>query len=490
MTSPLLALFTRSLREDTRSKSTYWARAGLAAFILVVLWMTAIGRSRGGAPGLSFLQSVVWLQAVFLTVAGLGYFASAITEEKEEETLGLLRMTNLSPLSILLGKSTSRLAGALLLLVAQLPFTLVAVTLGGVTPRQVFAAYATLGAYAFLLGNLALLASVIAPRTGFAALLTGAALWGLGAAVENIPGMGGLSPFERFDEIFSTGFQDSPVGRQVVGSVVLGLLFFLLAWLFFERLCGGRSTSMPSLSMAVRRAARRWFPPGRPEAGRALAWKDFHFLHGGGLARAAKFAVGAVILGCGFVEMGTSSRLARSSAPIGMCFWGVAWLLAEAGFAASRIGACEVRDRTLSSLAVLPQSMRLTMGEKAACCWRVFTPALVFCGVSLLTALVAAVSEQQANKVLAAVVSTVFFGGISFLYIFSMSCLGVHLTAYLSLRVKRGALPLAVIICLASGIFIAIPCLGWIGVPAAAIIVGLNLRTKIFERLDELAAEN
>ena len=35
-----------------------------------------------------------------------------------DETLTLLRMTNLSPLAILFGKSTSRLLGALLLLVA------------------------------------------------------------------------------------------------------------------------------------------------------------------------------------------------------------------------------------------------------------------------------------------------------------------------------------------------------------------------------------
>ena len=179
MTSPLLALFTRSLREDTRSKSTYWARAGLAAFMLVVMGMAAFARATGGAPGLVFLKSAAWLQTMFLTISGLGYFGSAITEEKEDETLGLLRMTNLSPLSILLGKSTSRLCGALLLLAAQLPFTFMAVTLGGVSPRQVLAAYCTLGAYTFLLCNLALLASVIMPRTVTAAACTGGILLGV-----------------------------------------------------------------------------------------------------------------------------------------------------------------------------------------------------------------------------------------------------------------------------------------------------------------------
>ena len=83
--------------------------------------------------------------------------------------LGLLRMTDLNPLSILLGKSTSRLCGALLLLAAQFPFTLLAVTLGGVSARQIVAAYLALGAYTFFLCNLALLASVVARRTGQAA---------------------------------------------------------------------------------------------------------------------------------------------------------------------------------------------------------------------------------------------------------------------------------------------------------------------------------
>ena len=92
-----------------------------------------------GAPGLHFLQEMVWLNLVFITLAGLSYFASAITEEKEEMMLGLLRMTDLNPVAILLGKSTSRLVGALLLLLVQVPFVLLAVTLGGVGLLQIAA---------------------------------------------------------------------------------------------------------------------------------------------------------------------------------------------------------------------------------------------------------------------------------------------------------------------------------------------------------------
>jgi len=128
---PALALFERSLRLETRSALICWSRAGLLVVILLVLYTIQSLARIGwyGAPGLHFLQELVWVNLVFITLAGLSYFASAITEEKEEMMLGLLRMTDLNPVAILLGKSTSRLVGALLLLLVQAPFILLAVAL-------------------------------------------------------------------------------------------------------------------------------------------------------------------------------------------------------------------------------------------------------------------------------------------------------------------------------------------------------------------------
>ena len=174
MKLPALALFERALRLEPRSAPVCWARAGLLGVILFVLFpiqsMAQVGWY--GAPGLRFLQEMVWVNLVFITLAGLSYFASAITEEKEEMTLGLLRMTDLNPIAILLGKSTSRLIGALLLLLVQLPFVLLAVTLGGVSLPQILAAYGTLLTYMFLLCNLALLASVVFRNTSAAAAVS------------------------------------------------------------------------------------------------------------------------------------------------------------------------------------------------------------------------------------------------------------------------------------------------------------------------------
>ena len=170
---PTMALFVRSLREEGRAKLPYLARLLLVTIVLLVLFRGYRSFSLSqGAAGLQFFELLIQVNAVFITLAGIAFFSSAITEEKEEGTIALLRMTKLSPVAILLGKSTSRLFGACLLILAQLPFTLLAVSLGGVTTIQVFAAYATLLSWIFFLANLALFSSVVMARNTSAATAT------------------------------------------------------------------------------------------------------------------------------------------------------------------------------------------------------------------------------------------------------------------------------------------------------------------------------
>src|SRR6266446_9126364 len=172
MTPALFALFTRSLRDDTRSHGMVWARCGMAVAILFAMLQFQVSRLFGAA-GRDFFSSVVVINVAFISAAMLSYFAGAITEEKEEGTLGLLRMTNLNPLTILLGKSTSRLCGGLLLLAVQFPFSLLAVTLGGLRWGQISGCYAILAAFLFFGANTGLLGSILARRTAVAALITG-----------------------------------------------------------------------------------------------------------------------------------------------------------------------------------------------------------------------------------------------------------------------------------------------------------------------------
>ena len=127
----IFALFFRSLRGDARSVWVHLSWLFLLLVIYVALWFAQEQSAYVGAPGREFFRSVTYLNAIFVTLLGVSYFSSAISEEKEEDTLGLMTMAGISPLGILLGKSTTRLFQVFLLLAVQYPFTLLAITLGG-----------------------------------------------------------------------------------------------------------------------------------------------------------------------------------------------------------------------------------------------------------------------------------------------------------------------------------------------------------------------
>ena len=132
-----LALFVRSLRVDTRSASPYVARLGILALFLFAIISVKLNIEHVSAPGLWLYTAVTMLNFVALTLATPVFFSTAITEEKEDMTLGLLRMTSLGPLAILVGKGGGRLVAILLILLVQVPFTLLAITLGGVAFEQI-----------------------------------------------------------------------------------------------------------------------------------------------------------------------------------------------------------------------------------------------------------------------------------------------------------------------------------------------------------------
>ncbi len=167
-----LALLIRALRVDARSLRPHLIRLGLLATILWLLYLASWQASFMGAPGLQLFSGLTVTNTWFITIVGVTYFASAITEEKEERTLGLLRMADIGGASILLGKWLPRMIGMLSLIVVQFPFTLLAITLGGVTAGQVNAVYVALLLLLVSVGTYSLLFSVICRNTGTAVRLT------------------------------------------------------------------------------------------------------------------------------------------------------------------------------------------------------------------------------------------------------------------------------------------------------------------------------
>ncbi len=519
MPSPLLALFIRSLREDSRLKLTYFARVGLVAVILLFMFSVEAERGWSNGPGLTFFSMVIVIDCVFIVLAGCGWFASAITEEKEEMTLGLLRMTNLNPLSILLGKGTSRLCGALLLLAAQVPFTVLAITLGGISLGQIAAAYCTLGAFLIFLANLALLCSVLCKRSTGAAALTVVALVFFFAIVPllnwiaHLPAQLGIisadaawvtaldrlaefalvaSPFFRLTQILGTGFNEGAFGWQAGSNLALGAGCFLLAWLVFDAFCDEQQESVPRRGGVLRRrrflrrlgAGRAW--------PRALAWKDFYFLAGGKVWMLGKY----LIYGLPLLAMACWPKRwggGPDQEEFGYVTMSVMWVLfgIELAFAAASIFKVERQAHTLSTLVVLPMSLQRIALHKILGILPALLPTVTYFALGMLCA---------AGPILKTLGDISFRGETKALivlgYVFAQSIFFLYLTANLSLRIKRGALPLAIGIQFVLQFFLGITVAaaihdewGFAPLIVVTIFAILFLHHAIFQRLENLAAE-
>jgi ABC-type transport system involved in multi-copper enzyme maturation permease subunit len=382
---PLIALYVRSLRDDTRARFPTILRATLVTVILLVLWSNERSFTRLAAPGRDFFLMVTMLNLGFIAIAALSIFPSAIAEEKEDETLTLLRMTNLSPVAILFGKSTSRLTAALLLLAVQLPFTILAITLGGVSLAQVWGAYAVLGATTFFLCNLALLASVVSRTTLRAGFLTG----GLGLILYILLPIGamsaGLRPVmrgfmaggapETWTEYFWTLVIDAnpgwalarlfvPAGVQQLSvahlwiSVIGGVNCFAVSWMLFDRFCAQTVDVAPKPKRRRKEGQRHrlaWVT--RTWTSLPLAWKDFHFMIGGRFGFYARIALAMAIFFAVCWMVFADNRGFRGGweqvSAIVMVLAGFCAGL-EVLLQASRIFGVERRRQTLSSLATLP----------------------------------------------------------------------------------------------------------------------------------------
>jgi hypothetical protein len=401
--SPLLALFDRSLRADTRAHSTYRQRGGLAGILLMGILVVGIESRAPAVTGLRLFYVLMWLQGLAITILGVSWFASAITEEKEETTLGLLQMTNLNPVSLLLGKSASRLCGALLLLLAPLPFAILTVMLGGVSLDQIQAGYCTLIAYTFLVSNLALLWSVLMPSTSVTALGVTASLLSLFLASPLLREMrdlllsmdwltpGGtvdrhlktlseamrlMSPSERLTSILQTGFHARPIGWQVVSNLVIGTLCFVLAWAVFTRFADRAQTRLAIGERLERDPGRTAKKPPRVWRN-ALAWKDFYFLSGGWPAVLSRFMVYGLAVAGGMLarKNGEPTNLG-----VAFCFVAVGGPVIELAAIAARAFGPEVRDHTWASLALLPMTTGQIVRSKLLGALLGYLPALCAVG--------------------------------------------------------------------------------------------------------------
>ncbi len=464
MFSGVLALLERSLRVDARGWTTHLARVGLMGAIYLAVVQVQATAFVFGAPGLRFFESIVYLNLTFMTLLGFGFFSTAITEEKEEDTLGLMQMAGINPLGILLGKVGGRLLQSLLLVVVQYPFTLLSITLGGVANSQVRAAYVGLVAYLLWLAGWGLLCSTISRNSRAATrlmVLGLVAYWLLpyfagqwyGSLIRSGELVSGTwqawllnlvassCVFLQTGVIITTGGGgESPWSIQAVTNSVGGLLCLLLSWAVFDRSTQSPSTEPVSRGWLSKRQGRfRWLNPGRPRLN-PFVWKDFHFAAGG-------VANLLVRLACYLGLFGAVWLLALSSGGtqyVVQTYLGfmVPLLPFDASLLVSRSLHDEKRGQTLSALVMLPTSIPFIVYSKLAGTLLGLLPGLLCFlvtlfgtheGLEMLGQLVFSSHTDVSAMQLAAMA-----------YVLSYLLVLPHLSAAYAMLVRWGAVPLAI----------------------------------------------
>lgn len=182
-----------------------------------------------------------------------------------------------------------------------------------------------------------------------------------------------------------------------------------------------------------------------------MAWREFRFVGGGVRGLALKFLIFGAAAAC--FAKGFWLRQAGSPKEVLGGFLVISSLAVTAislALDASRVFKSEVRWKTLSSLVLLPFSVREIAYRKVFASVAGVTPYLLYClaGLTLI--------PKEFSQFLDGMASHP--EGLMFLAIsVSQYILFLHLTAYLSLVMKRGALPLAVAIQYVGGVFLVMP---------------------------------
>jgi ABC-type transport system involved in multi-copper enzyme maturation permease subunit len=397
-----LAIAVRALRVDARRSQSHVMRFAFCMIVLanlIVVQQTAFAFS---APGLHLFQGIVYTAAFGISLAVPLLFATAVTEEKEERTLSLLKIADVRALSLLSGKLLPRLTSILLILLVQFPFTLLAVTLGGVSFSQILAAYVALGAYLVGLAGFAILCSIPYQASGNA---IGAAVlavmayhilpvllyrWSLtSATISWLGSIAGMitavtaplvesNVFPRLMAILNVGFNGTIVSAQVISNVLAGILFFVLAWGCFDYF------NPEAEGVPVSRRKWGWFKTSRSSRrswDAAIAWKEFHYASGGIRSIVAKtliYAGAIAFITAVNAEWSWSNVSSREIGELtaGLMFF--CFLPAEITLAIGRLLSPEVKEKTLSLLVLLPITCRRMLWSKLLGSALSLLPALAF----------------------------------------------------------------------------------------------------------------
>jgi ABC-type transport system involved in multi-copper enzyme maturation permease subunit len=531
MFAQTLAFLTRSIRQESRLLTHHAVRGTLVLLTLGLFFVQVINAPRRGASGLFLVESISNCCYLCLTLLGIMYFSLAITEEKEEETLPLLRMTGVRNFTLLIGKSVPRLAIVVLLILVSTPFLLLSITLGGVVPEQIIALVLGMVCYAFCLSQIGLFSSTISRSsrraTSFTCVLwiilefasgllslfsVGCREWGffrlkelLDAAAEFLWQRSMWSASSEF-LMYERG--ESLWHVQMTFHLCVGLGFLGLSWLLFEpmnqaSLAHGASASENiTRGFAIRtrglRSLRCWDT--------AVIWKSWQFLVGGWWWVSA-LSIAMPLISIGLV-LGVSTLVdvrveAETCSVTLMCVGGAGFVILLARLFGNVLNQ-EIHQQTLVSLCMLPRSR-----------WEVLTELYL----GLLPGLLAPLVCFGLGFLWLSVLQQGFFAGFFsdvivapwFWAMLGWLVVTVHIGTLLSVYLRHGSMLIAIAVCYFAIPFISSMVLGIFAMLMGRLVAGAEeafmlyvfplglitgeaaacflIHRLILQRVDELAAK-
>src|SRR4051812_34589640 len=127
---PALPVAAREVREASRQTRTYSWRWATAAVALVIMSLIAWVTQYSGAQGHELFVGVSMVAYVYCLFAGAIRTADIIAEEKRENTLGLLFLTDLKGWDVVLGKLLSSSLNCFSGLIALVPMLAIPMLMG------------------------------------------------------------------------------------------------------------------------------------------------------------------------------------------------------------------------------------------------------------------------------------------------------------------------------------------------------------------------
>jgi hypothetical protein len=388
MITKAVALLSQTFRVDVRQLRTHVLRGAVAAGVLWLLAVIHLESPWSSSPGRDLCEGLSYATVILFTLMGAFYFPSVITEEKEEQTLGLLRMAGVNSVTLLLGKSVARLGVVLLLVAVSLPYWWLCVTLGGVTTTQVAAVAMLLSAHLILMSQVGTFFSVLMTTTGRACVVSSIVIGLMVFGVPIVEEFLGWTAFQQLrvsspvfslyeqsigpwcvDSLVSGGYAGGIITVQVVTNLIASVFLFAASWMGLERL--NTYEQAPGRSWKLLAAIRRRFPtlggqrrkPRRaPEGGvgRAIAWKDFLLSTGGYRWWLFRFAGLSLIATLFLFESWGTIERRYGAGLIIASFW---TFIAEVVFQSAHFFHRELKQQTWETLRMLPMST-------GAICWR------------------------------------------------------------------------------------------------------------------------